>query len=171
MGLKSTRLRKNKPLYSSFRKGRKNTEYAGSMKLKSDKFVKLSSFPGMRFGKKSRVLTVLAFVFIIFILGLYYIYPQKISAEYGKEFTISVGQGAVLENIQVRLEKMIFPSCEFGLECRSIGAAISMSSEGKRFDTDLMNGKEKEFFIIDKEIRVKLVKAEYGSASFVVFAG
>ncbi|MBU3957860.1 MAG: hypothetical protein KKB25_02200 [Nanoarchaeota archaeon] len=132
------------------------------------KFGKKSRFSGMRPGMKAKTLIVLAIIMAVSVYDFYYFSPREISADFGKEFLLFAGQNAELDGIQIRLEKTITPSCEFGMECKSNGAAITLISVGKTLESIIAGGAEKDFFIVDKKIGIKIIETGQNSAKLIV---
>jgi hypothetical protein len=138
--------------------------------IENFKFNKIGKKPRlsiMRFGKKEKTLAALSFFAVIFIIGLYYFYPARITAEFGKEFQMYAGQEAEIDGMQLKLERSIIPLCESGAECKSIGSVIMIGSQGKMLESQMFKGVEKEFFVVDKKIGIILTDAGGYSAKFI----
>ncbi len=136
--------------------------------FKFSRFGKKPRFSIVRFVTKTKVLAALSLFVVVFIIGLYYFYPIKTTADFGKKFQIYAGQEAEIDGVQLRLERSIIPSCESGADCKSIGSIIMIGSQGKMLESQMFKGVEKVFFIVDKKIGVNLTDAEGSSAKFIV---
>ncbi len=114
-----------------------------------------------------KYITVTSAIAIIIAAGIFFS-GKKATADFGKEFQVYAGQDAEIDGFRLRLESVIFPACESGADCRSIGSAITITSQGKSMKSRVFSGIEKDFFIVDKKIGVNLTETESGSAKFIV---
>lgn len=110
---------------------------------------------------------IIGMILILFAL-FFYLPSQKVTVKFDEEFQLHNGQEAEVENIKIKLDKTVVPICEDFVGCKGIGAAVSVGSGGKAVESFVMEGAEKEFFIIDKRIGINITEAGQNFAKLVV---
>ncbi len=114
-----------------------------------------------------KYIAVTSAIVIIIAAGIFFS-GKRATAGFGKEFQAYAGQEVEIDGLRLKLESVIFPACESGADCRSIGSAITVTSQGKSLESRVFSGIEKDFFIVDKKIGVNLTETVGGSAKFIV---